>query len=312
MYLYFVDILISGNIFNFKERLIKYAVLLIMYFPQSYVRRTLMPLITISYGIGTEGHDIARKVADDLNMDLYDDQKFQEMVVEHKIRAEEVKELDEKEPGFFDRLFSRKPEIFLSIMDSVVFVIAQKGEGVIIGHGSQTLLQNFGCAMHVLIHNKMENRVQHLLKNQEMSRKAAEKTIHRSDSTQKGFFSFAYQREWNDPSLYDMVLNTEKMGNKLTAKIIVEATQSEAMKECSLAAVDTMKRLALAKKIEAELMKNHLFVYNLNIEVLANGVVNITGTAITQERKERVLRVVKEVQGVSDVNMALFVRSTSW
>jgi len=70
------------------------------------------------------------------------------------------------------------------------------------------------------------------------------------------------------------------MGSRLASKIIVAATQTEEMKECSLKAIDSMKRLSLTKKVEAELMKNDLFVYNLNIEVLENGQVNITGTAL--------------------------------
>ena len=271
-----------------------------------------MSLITISYNMGTDGPRIARRVADDFNLELYDDQKLQKIGVEQGIQIEQVKELHEREPGFFDRLFSRKPDIYLTFMNSVVFSIAQTGRGVIVGHGSQILLQDFGCALHVLINNTSENRIRHLIEQEGMKREAAEKMIRKSDSTQKGFFRFAYQQEWDNPSLYDIVLNTEKMGNKLASKIIVEAAQSEEMKECSLKAIDSMKRLSLAKKIEAELMKNDLFVYNLNIEVLENGDVNITGTALTSERRERVLQVVKAIQGVSDVNMSLFIRSTSW
>ena len=104
--------------------------------------------------MGTDGPRIARRVADDLNLELYDDQKLQKIGVEQGIQIEQVKELHEREPGFFDRLFSRKPEIYLTFMNSVVFTIAQIGQGVIVGHGSQILLQDFGCAMHVFIQKK--------------------------------------------------------------------------------------------------------------------------------------------------------------
>ncbi|MBL7179124.1 MAG: cytidylate kinase family protein [Pseudomonadota bacterium] len=271
-----------------------------------------MALITISYSMGTDGLVIARRAADKLGLELYDDQKLQDMVLELGIRSEEVKGLGEKEPGFFDRLLNRKPDIYLSFMDSIVYSVAQKGHGVIVGHGSQTLLQDFGCAMHVLIHNKIETRIKNLVETHKIDHEAAQKMILKSDNTLKGFFRFAYQRDWNDPSLYDLVLNTEKMGSEPAAGIIIEAARSEEMKACSLTAIDAMKRLSLAKKIEAELMKNDLFVYNLNIDVLEDGVVNITGTALTTERKNRVLRVVKAVPGVSQVKMSLFVRSASW
>lgn len=271
-----------------------------------------MSLITISYSTGTDGQNIARRVANELRVELYDDQKIQEMVISLGIRTEDIKELDEKEPGFFDRLLSRKPDIYLRCLDSAVYSVAQKGDGVIIGHGSQTLLQDFGCALHVLIKNNKEYRIQHLIEKEGMKRDVAEKVIRKNDSTLKGFFRFAYQREWDDPTIYDMVLNTEKMGSETAAGLIIEAARSEEMKACSLTAIDSMKRLSVAKKIEAELIKNNIYVDNLNIEVLENGVANITGTALTAERKNRVLRIVKDIPEVSDVNLSLYVRSTSW
>ncbi len=145
-----------------------------------------------------------------------------------------------------------------------------------------------------------------------MRREVAEKVIRKSDSTLKGFFRFAYQREWDDPAIYDMVINTEKMGSETAAGLIIAAARSEEMKACSLTAIDSMKRLSIAKKIEAELIKNNIYVHNLNIEVLENGVVNITGTALTAERKNRVLRTVKGMPEVSDVNMSVYLRSASW
>ncbi|MCJ7541982.1 MAG: cytidylate kinase family protein [Desulfobacterales bacterium] len=271
-----------------------------------------MSLITISYSMGTDGPKIARLVADDLKLELYDDQRLQEMIVSMGIRAEDIKDLDEKEPGFFDRLLSRKPDIYLRFMDSAVYSVAQKGDGVIVGHGSQTLLQDFGCALHVLINNNTENRIKNLIEQEGMKREAAEKVIRKSDSTLKGFFRFAYQREWDDPTIYDMVINTEKMGSKTAARIIIEAAKSEEMKACSLTSIESMKRLSLAKKIEAELIRNNLFVHNLNIEVAENGVVNITGTALTAERKNRVVKIVKDIPEVSDINLSLYLRSTSW
>ena len=271
-----------------------------------------MSLITISYSIGAHGLMIARRVAEGLELELYDDQKLQEMVTALGVHSEDIKELDEKEPGFFERLLGRRPEIYLSFMDSVVYAVAQQGEGVVVGHGSQTLLQDFGCALHVLIHNKPESRIQHLVDNEGMNSEAAGKMIRKSDRTLQGFFRFAYQREWNDPSIYDLIMNTEKMGSESAAKIIIAAAQSEEMKACSLTAIDSMNRLSLAKKIEAELHRNNLFLQNLNIEVLENGLVNITGTALTVERKNRVLQTVKAVPGVADVNLSLYVRSASW
>jgi hypothetical protein len=102
------------------------------------------------------------------------------------------------------------------------------------------------------------------------------------------------------------------MGNETAASLIIEAARSQEMQACSLTALDSMKRLSLGKKIEAELIKNDIYLHNLNIDVLENGVVDITGTALTSERKSRVLRIVKNMPEVSDVRLSVYLRSTSW
>ncbi len=102
------------------------------------------------------------------------------------------------------------------------------------------------------------------------------------------------------------------MGSECAARLIIEAAKSEEMKACSLTAIESMKRLSLAKRIEAELLKNNLYVQNLNIEMLENNVVNITGTALTAERKNRVMKTVKDIPEVSDINLSVYLRSASW
>lgn len=271
-----------------------------------------MPLITISHSIGTDGLSIAQKVAQGLSVELFDDAKLQDEALRLGISLDEVKSFEEKQPGFFDRLLSRKPDIYLEFMQSVVYEISKKGQGVIVGHGSQALLKDFNCALHVLVHNRDENRIEKLIEQQGLPREAATKVLRKSDNTQRGFFRFAFQMEWDDPSLYDMVLNTEKIGSEVAAQLILDASRSDEIKACSLAAVGTMKRLALASKIKAELMKNDIYLHNLNIEVMEGGVVEITGMTLTTERRERVMRVVKQVAGVMDVKMNVYIRSASW
>ena len=40
--------------------------------------------------------------------------------------------------------------------------------------------------------------------------------------------------DWNDPSLYDLVINTEQLGLDLAAKLIMESARSDQIKACSL------------------------------------------------------------------------------
>ena len=60
-----------------------------------------MSLITITRSMGCGGTKIASLVADELKLELYDDQRLQQEAINMGIRSEELESLDEKAPGFF-------------------------------------------------------------------------------------------------------------------------------------------------------------------------------------------------------------------
>jgi cytidylate kinase len=260
-----------------------------------------MSLITITRCIGCGGMTIARSVAERLNIDLYDDQRLQEEAGKIGIQPEVLKDLDEKAPAFFNRLFSHKPDVYLDLMEAVIYEVARKGEGVIIGHGAQFLLRDFSCALHVRIYSSRPSRIRHLMDQEGLSSEAAEKMITKSDHERKGFLKFAFHRDWDDLSLYDLIINRDKLSAESASSLIIEMAQSQEIKECSLTALESMERMSLEKKIESALIRNDVNTNEFNIEIPKKGVVSITGWTYTQEAKDRVLRAVQEVPGVQEV-----------
>ncbi len=260
-----------------------------------------MSLITISRSLGSGGRVIAERVAKELDLELYDDHRLQQTAVEMGIPAADVKNLDEKAPGLFDRLLSRKPDVYLDIMESVVYKVAQKGKGVILGHGSQMLLRDFGCAFHVYVHATGPTRIKYVMEKRGVNRESAEKLIQKNDHQQRGFFRFAFQMEWNDPSLYDLIINTEKLGIDAAVKLIVDTAGSDLIQTCSLTAVDAMERMSQKKRVEAAIMEHDINPLLLNIEVPESGIVHISGTTYAPDEKDRIVDIIKGVPGVSEI-----------
>jgi cytidylate kinase len=260
-----------------------------------------MSLLTITSTIGCGEMSIARLVADGLKSELYDDRMLQEEAIRMGISSEELKSLDEKAPGLFSRLMSHKPQTYLDLLEAVVYEVARRGEGIIIGHGAQFLLREFSCALQVRIYASESFRVQHLMDQQGMGREAAEKMIQKSDSERRGFLQFAFHIDLNDPALYDVIINRDKLGTDSAARLIMEAAQSEEVKACSIAALDAMERLSLSKRVQAAVMKNSLNPLDFHVEVPERGVVQITGSINPLESKDRLLEVVKAVPGVREV-----------
>jgi hypothetical protein len=140
-----------------------------------------------------------------------------------------------------------------------------------------------------------------------VSREVAEKLMEKNDHEREGFLRYAFHMDANDPSLYDLVINTEKMGTDGAEKLIMEAARSQKMKECSITALGAMERLSLGKKIQAELLRKDFDLTLLNLEVADKGMVHIRGLTRTEDKEQRLVEVVRNVPGVHDVKSEIMV-----
>jgi hypothetical protein len=192
-------------------------------------------------------------------------------------------------------------------MEAAVYDIARRGDGVIIGHGSQILLRDFACAFHVRLLSDVKTRVENLVSGHGMNLHTAENIIEKSDKSQVGFFRYAFQIDLDTPSLYDLVINMGKMKKGTIANLILEAVQSEDIQSCDLDALSSMKRLSLERRVHAELLENDIDISTLNVAVSESGTANIYGLAVSEAEKNRIPKIVKKVNGISHVNADLTV-----
>ena len=94
-----------------------------------------MSLITITHTIGCDALAIARRVADGLSVEIYDDSRLREEAFRMGLHTDQLKGFQEKAPDWFEHLMSEKPTMYLNLMESVVYEAARHGKGVIVGHG---------------------------------------------------------------------------------------------------------------------------------------------------------------------------------
>lgn len=266
-----------------------------------------MSLITITHSMGSQGMDIARQVAEALNLELYDDQRLKEQALKMGIRAEDLKGLDEKKPGFFDRLLSSKPEAYQDLIESVVYQVSRGGDGVIVGHGSQILLKAFDCALHVLVHASESYRIRNIMKHQKLDPESAQKLIHKGDRDKMGYFRFTYNLNWDDPSIYDLAVNPEKMGMDVAVKIITAVAQSNEINSCSLTVLETVEKLSQQRLALASLAKHNMNLIQLTVEIPEKGVALLRGFTYSEEDKQLAIKLVKAVPGISDVRATISV-----
>ncbi len=268
-----------------------------------------MALITLSSNFSSKGEKIAQKVSEQLGVELFDDQKLQERFASMGISKKDVEEFNEKAPGFFDRLFTKKPAIYLDLLGSLVYDIANKGEGVIIGHGSQAFLKDFHCAFHVMIHASEKTRSEELALEQNISEDAAIKLVRRMDKRFKDFVQYAFNRNWNDPSGFDLMINLDKFGIDWATNVIVETAKSEEVKECSLNALEAMASFSIQRKVDAAITQTAIPQAYIFVDITDKGKVHLTGSVYSGKDRKKVIEVAKNVPGVDEVTSDIFTRA---
>ena len=261
-----------------------------------------MYFITISEMIGTNGEKIARKVAEELKYTFYGGKELFE-AADGMGFLSDIKKLDEKAPALLERFFSEKPKIYLDRLQSVIYELAKKGNAVFFGRGGKFLLRSFDCAFHILVTGSMEKRIQRVMGENRVGREVAEKIINRSDHDKRGFIRFAYDEDWLNPQLYDLLLNTDKLSQESAVKMIVDAAKSDEIKSCGIDSVQLLGKLSLNRKVESALLEAGVMSVHLFFTVEEPDSVRLYGivnSSVEKEESEKVLKKIKEIKNIKN------------
>ena len=267
----------------------------------------VMYFVTISEMFGTRGAQIAQQVAKGLNYAYYGEAELLKFAEEMGFFAD-VKKLDEKGPHLLERFFSEKPRVYLDRLQSVIFEVAKRGNALFFGKGSQLLLNSFNCALHILVTGSMEKRIRQVMEEKRVDREVAEKMIHRSDQDKRGFLRFAFEEDWLNPNLYDLVLNTDKLTMDSATTMVMEAAKSDGIKACGVDSMKLLEKLSLQRKVEAAFLEAGVESQHTFYSVEDGETVRVYGIVYSPQDKEALEKMMKGIKGVKKVinNLTLF------
>lgn len=125
-----------------------------------------------------------------------------------------------------------KEQDYYDVLKQVFMELAEKGNAVFLGRGGCHILKDYPKALHVRIIAKYEDRLKHVIKEETQCKKLcskeskenqenpeilenqeqrAERLIQNWDSASANFISDLFDTDWNDPHVYDLVVNTSKI-----------------------------------------------------------------------------------------------------
>ena len=267
-----------------------------------------MYFITFSRMMGAHGPEIARRVADQLGYNFYDTEAIEKVAREMGF-LKDVKEADEKVPSLYERVFSHRPEIHLDRLHSVIYELASRGDAVFLGRGSHILLRAFKCALHIRVIASLEKRIQHLEKRGLVKGEAIQ-AIRISDHERGAFIKLAFGLDWDNPELYDIILNMDNLTVDLAVDTVLHMARTEEIRDRSRDVMKSLEMMGLVRRAEAALLEAELgYPSNLvSISVLEPGKIRLTGFLEAKWDKERVERILKGVKGLQSIDNQTRIR----
>jgi cytidylate kinase len=178
----------------------------------------ILKFITISRQAGSMGDDIAKLLAIKCGMthitrDYVLKNWFPEIADRHELHM-----LSES-PGFFLRK-SSAGLTFQDFLEKKLSEVVKDSPAVISGLGAQIIFRNHPDALHIKIIGSLERRIERLAGSVNLTESDAQKIIENTDRRHRRYIQMIYGRDWSDPDLYQLTINTDTLSAGECAELL--------------------------------------------------------------------------------------------
>jgi cytidylate kinase len=188
-----------------------------------------MAVITISRQFGSGGKTLGKMIADELGYEFADSGIIARVAEMANVSTHWVETVENEAGGKLSRFITRmvsKPlvdrilkdergyideEIYLDYLVLIIAQIADEGNAVILGRGSQYILNDHPDAFHILMIDELENRVRFMQEHYDLSDSRAARVVKSEDKRRKALFQKLGKTDYDDPFLYHLVLNMSRI-----------------------------------------------------------------------------------------------------
>jgi len=259
-----------------------------------------MAIITISREMGSGGIPIAVEAAQKLGYALIDGDSIREVAGEYGLTEEAIEQADEKPPAFVDALDDQLA-VDLHQIELIILEKALQGNVIIYGRGGQDLLKQVANVFRVRIIAPFEERVERWAEREWLDPDYARILVRRSDQQRAGFIKYYFDRDWEDPLDYDLVINTSRLSHEMAVKMICDGVMDSNLVERKGASKKILSNLILQKKAEIALAADKE-IDTLHTELTAaEGVITFTGHMHSREERKRALQIIEAIDGVTEI-----------
>lgn len=185
-------------------------------------------IISVGREFGSGGHEIAEKLAKMFDVELYDKNILEHIAELKNVNVADYEKYDEVPRNL---IFSRKIKGFSNSMEENIANIqfnylkkkAEEGESfVVVGRCAETVLKEYPALVSIFVLSDWDAKVKRVMRIYGLSEREAESYITRKDRKRREYHNYYCDIKWGDSRNYDISINSSKLGEEETAKMLAE------------------------------------------------------------------------------------------
>ncbi|MBR5343567.1 MAG: cytidylate kinase-like family protein [Oscillospiraceae bacterium] len=187
-------------------------------------------LITIGREHGSGGHDIARMLAERLDIPCYDKEIVDEAAAKSPFSKEILDNYDEKRVSAFfmpvshfggmDGGFQLNMQVASAQFDAVRS-LAQNNKGVFVGRCADYVLRGRPELLRVFIEAPLSFRIRTIMDRKRLSEDQAKKLIRDVDKDRASYYRYYTDQVWSESGNYDLVIDSSRVGPEGAVEVIL-------------------------------------------------------------------------------------------
>lgn len=175
--------------------------------------------------MGSLGFEIGYRTAQVLGYRLYHREVINQAAIRAGVPDVALAAIDEL--GLFGISPSiEASEAYRTALETVINEIAQTQNAVIIGRGGQIILHNVPNTLHVRVIAPIRTRIERIAQRQTIRIDQAVAQVNASDKFRSRYLKRYFNIRWDDPFLYDLIINTQHISADLGVEMIIRAHHS--------------------------------------------------------------------------------------
>lgn len=186
-------------------------------------------IITIGRQHGSNGHEIATLLAEELHIPCYSKEILDRAAENSSFSREIFKSYDEKRvstfiapsPHYFgmDEGFRLNMQIASAQFDAVR-ALAEEGDAVFVGRCADYILRHRSDLVRVFIMADRDFRIRTLMERKGISEEQAKKLMKEVDKDRASYYRYYTDQIWGESGNYDLCLNSAHIGTAGAAQVI--------------------------------------------------------------------------------------------